>query len=718
MPDMSSRFRRRDAALLLKQASLLEGSCENWIVQGLPNSGADDVFCFVLEAVRNAGIHVVELNLRDYQLTQVADLVRAILEKLHLATDRTGMKNGASLHDLLSGLREEVADVAFRGKATVVALDNFDAFLKYRDPDEVQEMLNTFQSVAYSPTSQTCFIISCNRDIEDICQRVNYSDFYKIFGSNHFRVTEVALEELERALVGINPAWKKELINRIVYLSGGFPEQAEVISRFADRGDDGMEQESLYALRSTFDQWRDCLTAPELEVLKLVSHREILGLEHQEAKEKLLRKSILGRSNGEFRILSPLLEIYISRLVGEVQEEHPTFIRKVAGLPEVHRNLFQQIFRGRYYIQWNYLQEPSDDNATVYIVTGEDTRGVAFRPCILKIDRKERLNEELEKLREARDLLGPVVPDAIGVAESKGLKGMMIEIATADNRNYEVMQFQEYYRRKGPREVEELLTKIFEKALFALYQPQKIAQRKYSSHFFVPRTQRGEFRTLALLCKRSRFYKPETDSLAIPGLGRALPNPGSYLEARLNDLTVPYYRLFGSPRSIGLSRAHGDLNPRNILVDGIDNLHIIDFSEMKDSETGTRFQDMVRLEAEIKFKLTNIDSESIIGFIVIDQMLVQSRNLTDLERLRSLPLDAESFKLLAAVNALRKVARNVCTPPVDEGEIDYEYKLSLLAQTLRIALFSDYLSEVQQDFAIISSAMLADWLLDNEERNA
>jgi hypothetical protein len=155
------------------------------------------------------------------------------------------------------------------------------------------------------------------------------------------------------------------------------------------------------------------------------------------------------------------------------------------------------------------------------------------------------------------------------------------------------------------------------------------------------------------------------------------------------------------------------MNPRNLLIDGIGNIYLIDFSEMKDEEKGTRFLDMVRLEAETKFKLAVLDSQSLDAFIAMEQLLIEARTLEDINRIRSLPLEAEARKMIAAVCALRQVARQISTEPADDPALDYEYKLGLLAQTLRISLFGNYLTEVEQEYAVVSSALLTDWLIQH-----
>jgi hypothetical protein len=291
--------------------------------------------------------------------------------------------------------------------------------------------------------------------------------------------------------------------------------------------------------------------------------------------------------------------------------------------------------------------------------------------------------------------------------------GIRYELATNDNRSMSTMQFKEYYQDKNtsPAMLSDLLIRVFTQALFPLYRDQKIVERKYRKFYFLPRYERGEYTIIDDVAKHSRFYNTESGMLELSGTTQPLHNPGLSLRPNPSDNNCPFYRLFESNRLIGLSQAHGDLNPRNLLIDRDGQFHIIDFSEMKDAEKGTRFLDLVRLESETKIKLTDLESKGIASRLAIEELLVESTTLVELERLGLFPMTPEALKMIAVVYALRKSARVLADENTMERQVDFEYKLGLLAQTLRLALFSDYITEIQQEYAVIAAALLAEHLL-------
>lgn len=48
---------------------------------------------------------------------------------------------------------------------------------------------------------------------------------------------------------------------------------------------------------------------------------------------------------------------------------------------------------------------------------------------------------------------------------------------------------------------------------------------------------------------------------------------------------------------------------------------------------------------------------------------------------------------------------------IGDNQFYIEYMLGLLAQTLRIAIFKEYVNELQQEFAVLSAAFISHRLL-------
>lgn len=709
MFSLASSIRQHEAENLLKNVLRDRTVSGSWIIQGMPGCGSGQVFNSIVNSIRASGVLILDVNVRNYWTGSVSRLLRDLTERIPDA-------EMADWPDTLSGqlaqFRNTLQALGCKDRRATIAIEHFDAVLKFDKSEEVQDVLNTFQTVGSADVCRTTFIVNCHRDIEDICARVNYSDFYKLFGSNHHRVKGVHATTIAAAVKDYRPDWTSGRIDEIARLSAGIPEHVEVIMRCSETAEDDLEQESLDSLSSVFREWVECLSPGERDVLKLLQANGVLGPEHLFDKNKLKHKALLTDSNGDSAIRSPLFRAYLGGQSGTIQNGQKLFIKRSGDLQVPHQSLLHQLFPGWYYLEWDLLQSFTEENATVYRVKGEDSRGVAYRPAIVKIDRVDRLEGEIAKTSQAKDLLGPLVPAVVRSAEHGRQMAMVQELATGDNRDFSVRQFEDFYRDSTGSDVASLLRRVFCQALFPLYQNQKMANRRFSAHYYLPRHQ--EYSDIVSLCERSSYYDSLTDGLRVPGFDRVLPNPGKFLRPRNDDPSCAYYRLFGRPRPVGLSRAHGDLNPRNLLIDGIGNIHLIDFTEMKDADKGTRFLDLARLEAEIKFRLTRMVRTQLQSFVSLEQLTLQARSSEEYTRLSQLPLTAEAEKMLLSVVTLRRSAMEICTTKTSMLDVDYEYKLGLLGQSLRIALFGDYLDEIQREFAVISAAFLVDWLLVND----
>lgn len=715
-----SEIRHRDAERVRElMLPKLDEVPRSLIIQGLPGCGGEQVFADLgawlrTEWVRAGNRILVEKNLATFWVKPVAHLVRSIRGDVRGTSPDAAISGKTETAEVeleteLVQMRGDVLRHAQAGGQVIFMLDNFDVLLKFPEPDQVQNLLNTFQSLGYEHQYRTAFIVCCHRDIEDICQAVNYSDFHKIFATNHHRVSRVSSQEIERFVCQQFPEHDSRQIESIVSLSAGYPEHAELLLRCTGPEEE-ISRQAVDALALIFEEWMSCLTADEQQVVELVVHGQTLGYEHLFAQKKLLRKEVLVEKDGITRIVSPLFASHLMARVGKTRDDRVPCVRKASLLSDVHCSLLEQLFQGRYYLEWRFLQSPRPGDATVYLISGEDRRGVNYRPCIVKIHRSDVIDQELNRTAKARDLLGPAVPTVLAQASLKGQKAVIFEYATVENRSFEVYQFAEFYRTQPTERVVNLLRRLFSQVLWPFYQTQLNRSRSASRLYFLPRLDQGEFDKLAEIARRSHFYDPDRDAFALPGWQEPLSHPATILRPGDNDPTYAYHKLFLEKRDAGLCLVHGDVNPRNFLIDGVGNIHLIDFAAMK--EEGGRFLDLTRLEAEIKFKLTDVSSlEELLSLVAVERLLAEACDDTALTMVANLPFADEVAKMVAAVATLRRVARSICQEKIEDTDFELEYKTALLAQTLRLSLHEDYLDGLQQEFAVISAALVTQHLL-------
>ena len=304
----------------------------------------------------------------------------------------------------------------------------------------------------------------------------------------------------------------------------------------------------------------------------------------------------------------------------------------------------------------------------------------------------------------ARSLLGMVVPNILARKTLRGQEAVILEYATADNKDFQVQQFADFFHEKSPKEIVTLISKVFGNVLMPFFKSQKISHKAAKNLYFLPRLHQGEYDKLSSIANQSKYI--QDGEFVIQGISQSFPNPGKFFnpDRQKTKLFHHYHSFFLERRPVGLCIAHGDLNPRNLLIDGIGSIFIIDFSEMK--KDGARFLDFVRLEAEVKFKLTKLAPSSLESYLILDYMLSKVTSLENLIGIRDLPLDIGAKKMVMAVCEIRRNAYSICAPSLSYDEFLTEYYLGLLAQSLRISLFDDYLSDTQQEFAVISAGSL------------
>src|SRR5690606_26206322 len=130
-----------------------------------------------------------------------------------------------------------------------------------------------------------------------ICRHTNYSDYYKIFGTNHSRIGRVSTSVLEKEINSYLPLALDENIRKITALSGGYPEIADVLIRETTMDDrlsvDENKLRNLYSAALPFNSWIDCLSAEELLVLEKINSGSNLEKGDFFYKNKLLRKELL-----------------------------------------------------------------------------------------------------------------------------------------------------------------------------------------------------------------------------------------------------------------------------------------------------------------------------------------------------------------------------------------------------------------------------------------
>src|SRR5947209_7429937 len=112
---------------------------------------------------------------------------------------------------------------------------------------------------------------------------------------------------------------------------------------------------------------------------------------------------------------------------------------------------------------------------------------------------------------------------------------------------------------------------------------------------------------------------------------------------------------------------HRDLNVRNFLVDGAGNIHVIDFSSLKE---GPLVTDFTRLECEILLKLTLIDD--LPSYVGLCRKLVETGLVEGAARLSAGWAEGPLGTTLRLVATIRRIAADYVREARSGNGYDFE----------------------------------------------
>jgi serine/threonine protein kinase len=151
--------------------------------------------------------------------------------------------------------------------------------------------------------------------------------------------------------------------------------------------------------------------------------------------------------------------------------------------------------------------------------------------------------------------------------------------------------------------------------------------------------------------------------------------------------------LYETRHTLAMCRAiHGDLNPRNFLLDGAENIHIIDFSTFG---PGPLVKDFARIECETLLRLCKglLPSES----VSLYGSLFSGDICDSAGVLASLPLRSAAAIALKCIAVIRRFAKNYGKTPSAPSDYNFnlDYAIAASATACRLCLFKEYLSVEQ-----------------------
>ena len=618
--------------------------------------------------------------------------------------------------ELLGRWRE--AGEALADRRLLLVVEDFHRLVELRRTCEkdVLDLLDCWQAACTE--SQWLRVAVCSRlTPARVCANAGWSEFYKVFGVHIYRAgllepgwEATAAELLAARGVAVSAGVLAELSR----VSGGVPDFVVELLKYLETEpveEGGLER---LACRSDFfaDHRRkmlDWLPPEARDVLEGGGWHEVTPQTRQWAQE-CRTLGLLVERDGSLELPTPLL-------VPSVPEEAATgtttaflHYEHLVG-PEL-RPLVRRLCADTHYTRLRTIQNLPGE-AHVLHLTRENKDGRKLPPRIVKIWKTDRLRIERANHVRAQELLGPSCPQALAFEEKGAHAALLIQYACADNRNYEVRTFQDLYQahRDGPPEdghplpdPDEVVERLLDRVLAGLYRGGSLKPLTLAGCYYPPAVKKAQDE-LALLTELARQNGRLVDGTGEMdfGAGGRVADPGELLRRHRKALfEVKAPRLVCDP-------VHGDLNVRNFLIDGAGNIHVIDFSSLRE---GPLLKDFTRLECEVLLKLTPVgDLAEHVGLLrrLLAPGLVEQAQALSREH------DRGALGItLRVVAAIRRISHKFAeeTAPGPEYRYEADYLGGLAATAGRVALFTDYLEGDQVVAALAYTGLACSRLLE------
>jgi protein-tyrosine phosphatase/nicotinamidase-related amidase/aminoglycoside phosphotransferase (APT) family kinase protein len=327
--------------------------------------------------------------------------------------------------------------------------------------------------------------------------------------------------------------------------------------------------------------------------------------------------------------------------------------------------------------------------ALVWRAIGQDALGHLQAPAVVKLGPNRTIAQERVAFERIEEVLGNSAPRVRGFVDLGDRAGLRYSYAAMGQGRVRTLQSM-FAADVSTRHLISLVQAAFEEVLGPLY-----AAARYER---MPLFEQYQFSSSMAASVRAEVaaLTPDSDApvLTFPG-GLELPNVCGFYEDFLATPAVP-----GSDYHY-VSYVHGDLNAANVLVDGHDNVWVIDFFH---AGPGHVLKDLAKFENDLLYVLTPIqDTGQLLEALAIADGL---RAVADLraplpdrpELVRS-PQLVRAWELLTVV---RQIVGRLC----HEDRNPLQLQVALLRYAVHTLSFPEP-SDLQKQWALATACSLA-----------
>ena len=313
----------------------------------------------------------------------------------------------------------------------------------------------------------------------------------------------------------------------------------------------------------------------------------------------------------------------------QVNEDHPTIeFEHSQQLSEIDRKLLRYLFRDCRKVQLKCLDGGFSGNV-VLGSQSEDLYGHKQVPHVIKIGRQDLIGQERAAFEKVESVLGNNAPHIAGFADFRNRGGIKYRYASMGSGFSTTFQ-KLYCQGLSEEKIKKFLKAIFVEQLGRFYQAATLEHVNLLEYYQY---------SLPNLANHMRprieavYGRPATEETFRFLNGHETPNLYFFYEKKLPKL-LPL-----AEGSAYMSYVHGDLNGANIIIDGQENVWLIDFFH---THRGHVLKDLIKFENDLLYIFTPIENEE--DFFEAQQFSEQLLTVEDLSK--SLPDFSQNFSSL------------------------------------------------------------------------
>ncbi|MFH2008982.1 MAG: isochorismatase family protein [bacterium] len=380
----------------------------------------------------------------------------------------------------------------------------------------------------------------------------------------------------------------------------------------------------------------------------------------------------------------------------------PEFVLKgLGGLDETDSVVLSFLYRESQKVTLNALTG-GYSGALVFRAQGQDSLGQKHAPSVAKVGPRALIGTERAAFERVESVLGNRAPSIKGFIDFGDRAGIKYSFASMGSGA--IHTFQELYMSGLSAErTEAILREVFQDILepfysAALYERLPLLEYYTFTPSYADRVAE----------KVSQVHGPGGDAPMLTlADGSEVPN------------VAEFYRDY-VPKNLGrigeyhyVSYVHGDLNGANILIDGRENVWLIDFFH---TERGHVLKDLIKLENDLLYIFTPLENEAALA-----EATRISRALVEINDLASpLPEELPGVKLeplLRAWSTLR-ILREIGATYIESDRNPDQVLLSLIRYAIHTLSFWES-DDLQKRWALSTACLAAERLsrrtVDNRE---